>query len=148
MAWLTERELKRKAIGTNENDLPPDAYSDSLRSSQSFIVRRIGTQTADEVEAADANSTVQKIVDLRNAQKLLAQRELLQIRSNNNVLQERDETGNMVNQFMTPQQVEVKRTALLADALELIEPYQLSTVSVTAQTRQGYSSRVKVASDW
>lgn len=125
--WLTNDEFAALASGTGSTELPPGTIANCLQSAINFIRRHTGDVIVAEVEAAADDSTVSKVTDLREAQELLARRKLLQtarkIREGGMPIQERDENAVTMNQYSTPQQVEIERAALLRDAMELIGVY-------------------------
>lgn len=133
MAWLTENEFADLVTGSNTSDLPAEAIPNCLQSALNRIRKLVGDSVMSEVAAAAEGSTDAKVTDLREAQELLARRKLIQIitgkmREGGIVVRERDENGNTTNEYIAADKSELKRAALLRDALELIDPYELAIV--------------------
>lgn len=152
MAFYTEEEFSALAVGSNTSDLPPGALADCLQSAINRIRKLVGDAVITEVENASDNTTPQ-VADLREAQELLARRKLIQItagkvREGGIVVRERDENGNTTNEYIAADKSELKRAALLRDAMELIEPYVLSTSTLGVRRMEYGYSPTTVISDW
>lgn len=159
MAWLTEKEFRRIYVTESATDIPPDQISQSLDEAKDIIGGLCGNAVLDEIEAftiADAESAaeIRRYKDFKRAEGKLAFRELLLImssrfRSGGIRNAERDENTGSTNQFERFSETENRRDVLYADALRILKPYlTVESVSQTATVSQGYSSRVKVVSDW
>lgn len=127
MAWLEDLEFRDRWFSSSVTEISAGTIEGCLNSSRRFITKRI-TAAAVALVTAAIDESLDTVGDVREAQQLLAYRQLLQnqtrrFRDGGKVISESDANGGSSNTYESTAATEETRDGLLRDALELLEPY-------------------------
>lgn len=128
MAWLTEDEFRNLYVTESATEINSAQVESCLQKAVREIRKLAGAEVVAEIEAEQADSTADKVLDFREAQEKLAYRQLLLIwssrfRSGGVMESETDNNAQSTDRYEKFSETEKRRAALYAEALDAISAY-------------------------